>query len=90
MRDINDGVREGANTKGAMGAGKNQRIQAGKTVDRVIRVRGEGRRGRGSGVGMRRTTSYLQKFLTLRLGLCLLGIVRRHGRGRRAGRCGGR
>jgi len=42
------------------------------------------------GFGMRHTTSYLQKFLTLRLGLCLLSIVRRHDRGRRTGRRGGR
>lgn len=40
---------------------------------------------------MRHTTSYLQKFLVLRLGLCLLDIVRRHiDRGGRAGRRGGR
>jgi len=53
----------------------------GQDRGQVIRVRG---------FGMRHTTSYLQKFLVLRLGLCLLGIVRRHGRGRCAGRHGGR
>lgn len=55
--------------------------------DPMVQVGNIGER-RESGFGTSHTTSYLQKFLALRLGLSLLSIIRWYGRGRRTGRYG--
>lgn len=52
-------------------------VQGVKRLKVKIGKRAVNKGGRWTGFGMRHTTSYLQKFLTLRLGLCLLSIIRR-------------